>query len=324
MTQLATSYRYPSRFDSRFPSQTQFPSLLASVVASPPLPDWTVAQWVAVLHAPQASQRVSRFAAERGVAGVAVMERPEVARLLIWVHSTWPGSLLAIAGALTAARQVQKTHPVDLAAAGNYVLDEIRRSRARRDRRPAAKWRVVPVDPAKLRAVAEHAAPSGAPSRVVDAVEWMLGFADPEVRLPLATRLDIEASLSLFLGWYVDRLARPQSEPVIAPIPPSRSLSPKQRLSARLGDRELMSLLVGPPGSRGCPTETAWQQGMGYWAIVALVCWARGQEPSEPPPEACQWWSSHLRVLAARPQHLHPPGTLASAATPTEALQQAV
>lgn len=324
MTQLAPSHRSPTSLEPAFPAQAQLPSLLSSLVASPPLPDWNVSQWVAILHAPQASQRVSRFAAERGIAGAAVMERPEVARLLVWVQSIWPGSLRAMAGALAAARRVQKTHPVDLDSACSYVVDEIRRSHSQRSRPATTRSRVVPVDPAKLRAVEAPPAPPGTPSRVADAVEWMLGFADPGVRLPLATRLDIEASMSLFLDWYVDRLAGPLSEPRIVPIPPSRALSPKQRLSARLGDSELISLLAGPPGSRGCQTERARQQGMGYWAIVALVCWSQGTEPAEPPAEARQWWSNHLRVLAIRPRQLHTPGALAWSATAIEALQQAV
>jgi len=312
----------PSRGCS--PSQTLPPSLLASLVASPPLPDWTVAQWVAILHAPQASRRVSRSAAERGMAGAAVIERPEVARLLVWVHSTWPGSLRALAGALAAARQVQATQPSDLAAAATYVVDEIRRSLSRRGRRPTTGSRAVPVDPAKLRAIEPAPAPPAAPSRVADALEWMLGFADLDVRLPLATRLDVEASISLFLGWYVDRLTQPPAGAQIVPIPPSRTLSPKQRLSAQLVDRELVSLLAGPPGSRRCPTERAWERGMGYWAIVALLCWARGTEPSEPPPEARGWWSCRLRVLAARDQRLRPPTAMASGPAAAEAVPQAM
>ncbi|MDA8358892.1 MAG: hypothetical protein M0Z95_21930 [Actinomycetota bacterium] len=324
MAQLIADYRYRSSLDPRFQQQTPLPSLLGSLLTSPPLPDWTPAQWIAILHAPQASQRVSHSAAERGMAGAAVIERPEVARLLIWVHSTWPGSLRAMAGALAAARQVQTTQPADLAGAATYVIDEIRRSRSRRGRRTTTRSRVVPMDPAKLRAVEPPPTPPVAPSRVADALAWMLGFADADVRLPLATRLDIEASISLFLGWYVDRLAQPPAGTQIVPIPPSRSLSPRQRLSARLADRDLVSLLAGPPGSRRCPTERAWQQGMGYWAIVVLLCWARGTEPSEPPPEARQWWSCHLRVLAARPQHPRPPAAVASTATAAETVPQAM
>ena len=290
------------------------PSLLAPLAASEPLPDWTFAQWVAILRAPQASQRVSRFAAERGMAGAAVMHRPEVARLLLWVHSTWPGSLHAMAGALAAARQVQATQPADLTAAATYVVDEIRRSRSRRGRPATTRSRVVPVDPTKLRAVEPPPPPPAGPSRVPDALEWMLGLAAADVRLPLATRLDIEASISLFLSWYVDRLAQARAGAQIAPIPPSRSLSPKQRLSARLADPEMVSLLAGPPGSRRCPTERAWERGMGYWTIVALLCWARGTEPSEPPAEAREWWSRHLRVLAGRPQHPYPLTAVASTA----------
>ncbi len=322
MAQPIAGQDEPSRACS--PPQTPLPSLLASLVASPPLPDWTPAQWVAILHAPQASQRVSRSAAERGMVGAAVIERPEVTRLLVWVHSTWPGSLRAMAGALAAARQVQATQPADLAAAATYVIDEIRRSRSRRGRRATTASWVVPVDPAKLRAIEPPPAPPGPPSRIPDAVAWMLGFADTDVRLPLATRLDIEASISLFLGWYVDRFVQPPTDPQIVPIPPSRSLSPRQRLSARLVDRDLVSLLAGPPGSRRCPTERAWQQGMGYWAIVALLCWARGTEPSEPPPEARQWWCRHLRVLAVRPQHPCPPAAVASTAAAAEAVPQAM
>ena len=324
MAQLIADYRYRSSLDSRFQQQTPLPSLLGSLLTSPPLPDWTPAQWVAILQAPQASQRVSRSAAERGMAGAAAIERPEVTRLLAWVHSTWPGSLRAMAGALAAARQVQATQPTDLAAAATYVIDEIRRSRSRRGRRATTGSRVVPVDPTNLRAIEPPPAPPVAPSRVADALEWMLVFADADVRLPLATRLDIEASISLFLGWYVDRLAQPPADPQIVPIPPSRSLSPKQRLSARLVDRDLASLLAGPPGSRRCPTERAWQQGMGYWAIAALLCWARGTEPSEPPTEARQWWSCHLRVLVARRQHRCPPAAVASTAMAAETVPQAM
>lgn len=324
MAQPITDYHYRSGLDSRFQQQTLLPSLLASLVAAAPLPDWTAAQWVAILHAPQASQRVSRSAAERGTAGAAVIERPEVARLLVWVHSTWPGSLHAMAGALAAARRVQATQPADLDAAAAYVADEIRRSRSRRGHRATTRSRVVPVDPTKLRAVELAPAPPALPSRVADALEWMLGFADLDVRLPQATRLDIEASISLFLGWYVDHLAQPPAGPQIVPIPPSRSLSPKRRLSARLADRDLVSLLAGPPGSRRCPAERAWERGMGYWAIVALLCWARGTEPSEPPPEAREWWSRHLRVLAVRPQHPDAASVVASAATAAGAVPQAM
>lgn len=282
------------------PSQTSLlSSLLALLVASPPLPDWTAATWEAVLEAPQASQRVSRSAAERGMAGAAVIERPEVVRLLLWVRSTWPGSLPAMAGALVAARHVQARNPSDLAAAATYVIDEIRRSRSHR-RRPTKGSRAVPVDPAQLRAIEPPPAPPAAPSRVADALEWMLGFADLDVRLPLETRLDIEASISQFLDWYVDLLSQSPDGTQIVPIPPSRSLSPKQRLSARIVDGELVLLLRGPPRSRRCPKELVWERGMGYWAIIALECWARGTEPSEPPPEARGWWSCCLGVLATR------------------------
>ncbi|MDA8269755.1 MAG: hypothetical protein M0013_15555 [Actinomycetota bacterium] len=257
---------------------------------------------------------MSRSAAERGMAGAAVIERPEVARLLVWVRSIWPGSLRAMAGALAAARQVQATQPADLAAAAVYVLDEIRRSRSRRGRAATTRSRVVPVDPATLRAIEPPPSPPAAPSHAAAALEWMLDFADLEVRLPLATRLDIEASISLFLDWYIDLLAHPPAGAQIVPIPPSRSLSPRQRLSARLVDREMVLLLAGPPGSRRCPTKRAWQQGMGYWTIVALLCWARGTEPSEPPAEAREWWSRHLRVLAGRPQHPYPLTAVASTA----------
>lgn len=209
MAQLITDYRYRSSLDSRFQEQTPLPALLASLLASPPLPDWSAAQWVAILHAPQASQRVPRSAAERGMAGAAVIERPEVARLLVWVHSTWPGSLPAMAGALAAARQVQATQPADLATAATYVIDEIRRSLSRRGRPATTRSRVAPVDPTKLRAIEPPPAPPASPSHVPDALEWMLGFADLDMRLPLATRRDIEASIELFLGWYVDRLAPP-------------------------------------------------------------------------------------------------------------------
>ena len=324
MAQLITDCRYRSSLDSPPQQQTPLPSLLASLVASAPLPDWSTAQWVAILRGPQASQRVSRSAAERAMAGAAVIERPEVARLLLWVHSTWPGSLHAMAGALAAARQVQATQPADLTAAATYVVDEIRRSRSRRGRSATTRSRVVPVDPTKLRAVEPPPPPPAGPSRVPDALEWMLGLAAADVRLPLATRLDIEASISLFLDWYIDLLAHPPAGAQIVPIPPSRSLSPRQRLSARLVDREMVLLLAGPPGSRRCPTKRAWQQGMGYWTIVALLCWARGTEPSEPPAEAREWWSRHLRLLAVRPQHPHPVSAGALTAPAADAVPRAV
>lgn len=298
--------------------------LLAPIVDSSPLPDWTVAQWEAVLRAPQASQRVSRAAAERGLAGAAVIERPEVNRLVVWVHSIWPRSLRAIAGALAAARQVQRAHATDLDAAAAYVVGEIRRSLSRPVRRASTTSRVVPVDPSLLRAVEPAPTPPAAPSRVADALAWMLRFTDPDVRLPLATRLELEASISLFLGWYVDRLAQSDGGSQIISIPRSRSLSPKQRLSARLEDRELVLLLAGPTGSRGCPTELAWRRGMGYWTIVALVCWARGAEPSAPPPEARQWWSHRLEVLALRSRAPCPPTAVASGPTVAEVVSQAM
>jgi len=276
--------------------------LLGALVAAEALPDWSVAQWVAVLRAPQASQRVSRSATERGLLAAAVIERPEVDRLLVWVRAMWPDSLPAMAGALAAARQVQVSGPVDLDAAAGYVIGEVRRARSRRYRPTRERSGLVLLDPAELRAVEPPAAPPVAPGRVADAFEWMVGFVAPDVALPAETCLDIEASMSVFLDWYVDRLATPPGDPELAPIPPSRSLIPKKRLSARLADAEMLRLLAGPPGSRRCPTEQSWQQGMGYWAIVALVGWARGVEPPEPSAEARQWWSGRLRVLATRPK----------------------
>ncbi len=300
MAQPITDYTdYPCRQNpaSTLRNQSLLASVLASVVASPPLPDWSVAQWVAILGAPQASQRVSHFARDRGMTGAAVIERPEVARLLVWVYSTWPGSLRAMAGALAAARQVQATQPADLTGAATHVIDEIRRSRSRRGFRAATGWRAVPVDPAELNAMEPAPQPPHPPTRVADALDWMLGFV--EVRLPLALRLGIEADVELFLGWYVDRLAQP-APGQISTMPPSRSLPPSKRLSTRIGDRDMALLLAGPPGSRRCPTERAWQRGMGYWAIVALLSWVRGVEPSPPTAEAREWWSSQLRVLATR------------------------
>jgi hypothetical protein len=275
-----------------------------------------------VLRAPQASQRVSRFAVERGIAGAAEIERPEVARLLVWVRGIWPGSLRAMAGALAAARRVQATQSADLDAAAAYVLDEIRRARSRRGYRVTKASRVVPLDPVEMRAAEPSPPPPAAPDRAADALDWMLGFVNVDVRPSLATRLDIEASISLFLDWYVDRLDQCPGVSQIAPIPPSRALPPKQRLSARLADREMTALLAGPPGSRRCPTERAWQRGLGYWVIVTLVCWARGAEPSEPTPEAREWWSSWLRALAARPPGS--PATIASVPTSPEAASQAM
>jgi len=305
------------------PSLTPLSSLLASLVDSSPLPDWSAAQWVAILHAPQASQRVSRFAAQRVIAGAAVIERPEVVRLVLWVHSIWPGSLRAVAGALAAARQVQKAHPADLGAAAIDVVDEIRRSLARPNHR-STRTRVVPVDPAQLRVIEPAPPPPGAPSRIADAVSWMVRFTDLDDQLPLPVRLELEAGISLFLDWYVDHLATPHGVSPIVSIPPSRALSPNKRLSTRLGDRELVLLLAGPPGSRRCPAELASQRGMGYWTIVALVCWARGTEPSEPPPEARQWWSHHLRVLGARFELPCPPAAVAVRPSPAEAVSQAM
>jgi len=277
-------------------------SLLGPVIAAEALPDWSAAQWVAVLRAPQASQRVSRSAAERGLLGAAVLGRPEVDRLLVWVRAMWPDSLPAMAGALAAARQVQVSGPVDLDAAAGYVIGEIRRARSRRYRTTRERSGLVLLDPAELRAVEPPAAPPVAPGRVADAFEWMVGFVPPDIAPPAETCLDIEASMSVFLDWYVDRLATPPGDAELAPIPPSRTLIPKKRLSARVTDAETLRLLAGPPGSRRCPTEQSWQQGMGYWAIVALVGWARGVEPPEPSKEARQWWSGRLRVLAARPK----------------------
>ena len=297
MAQLITDYPCRWSSDTSVGNQSLLASLLSSVAASAPLPDWSVAQWVAILGAPQASQRVSRFARDRGMAGAAVIERPEVARLLVWVHSTWPGSLRALAGALAAARQVQATQPADLTRAATYVIDEIRRSRSRRSHRATTGSWAVPVDPAELNAIEPAPQPPHSPSRVADALDWMLGFV--EVRVPLAMRLGIEADVELFLGWYVDRLAQPTGGQ-ISTMPPSRSLPPSKRLSTRIGDRDVALLLAGPPGSRCCPTERAWQRGMGYWAIVALLSWVRGVEPSPPTPEAREWWSSQLCALAAR------------------------
>lgn len=298
------------------------PSLLSAVIASEPLPDWSAAQWLAVLRAPQASARVSRSAAERGMAGAALIERAEVARLLRWVSTTWPGSLAALAGALAGARRVQAAGPDDLDAAAAYVVQEIRRARSRRDRRPRKGWRVLPLDPAELRAIEPPPTPAAAPSRVVDALEWMLGYVERTVHLPMASALDIEASLSVFVGWYVDRLGSPPDGPQIVPTPPTRPRSPKQRLSARLADREMVLLLAGPPGSRGCPAERAWQRGMGYWAIAALLCWARGAEPPEPTAEAREWWSTGLRALGGRAPRL--PASAAPACSAPHAGQQAM
>jgi len=278
------------------------PFLLGPVIAAEALPDWSAAQWVAVLRAPQASQRVSRSAVERGLLGAAVLGRPEVDRLLVWVRAMWPDSLPAMAGALAAARQVQVSGPVDLDAAAGYVVGEIRRARSRRCRTARERSALVLLDPAELRAVQPPAAPPVAPGRVADAFEWMLAFVAPDVVLSVETCLDIEASMSVFLDWYVDRLAAPPGDAELAPIPPSRTLIPKKRLSARVADGEMLRLLAGPPGSRRCPAEQSWQQGMGYWAIVALLGWARGVEPPEPSKEARQWWSCRLRALAARPK----------------------
>jgi len=278
------------------------PFLLGPVIAAEALPDWSAAQWVAVLRAPQASQRVSRSAVERGLLGAAVLGRPEVDRLLVWVRAMWPDSLPAMAGALAAARQVQVSGPVDLDAAAGYVVGEIRRARSRRYRTARERSALVLLDPAELRAVQPPAAPPVAPGRVADAFEWMLAFVAPDVVLSVETCLDIEASMSVFLDWYVDRLAAPPGDAELAPIPPSRTLIPKKRLSARVADGEMLRLLAGPPGSRRCPAEQSWQQGMGYWAIVALLGWARGVEPPEPSKEARQWWSCRLRALAARPK----------------------
>lgn len=312
MAELTTHYR-PG-------SVATLPSLLGSVVASEPLPDWTPAQWMAVLRAPQASARVSRSAAERGMAGAAVIERPEVARLLYWVATAWPGSLRAMAGALAGARRVQVTRPADLDAAAAHVVDEIRRARSRRERRTTKVSAVLPLDPAELRAIEPPPAPPTLPSRVADALEWMLGHADFDVRLPMASRLDIEASISVFVGWYVDRLAQPPPASQMTPVAPIRPRTPKQRLSARLADHEMVLLVAGPRASRGCPAERAWERGMGHWAIVALLCWARGGEPPEPSPEARQWWSSRLAALAARPPCT--PATIAS--MPPEPRRQAM
>jgi len=298
-------------------------SFLDPVIASEALPNWSVPQWVAVLRAPQASQRVPRSAAERGMVGAAVIERPEVARLLVWVRASWPGSLPAMAGALAAARQVQVARPVDLDVAASYVIGEIRRARSRRVRPVRENTRLILLDPAELRAVEPASAPPVAPGRTADALEWMLAFVALDVRLSVETCLNLDASLSLFLGWYVDRcLTQHSTGSQIAPIPPSRSLGTKQRLSERLGDREMARLLAGPPGSRRCPAERAWQQGMGYWAIVALLAWARGTDPPEPTPEAREWWSCRLRGLAACPLRTH--GTVASVSASPEAGQQTI
>jgi hypothetical protein len=276
--------------------------LLEALVKAPPLPDWNAAQWVAVLGAPQASPRVSAAAARRGQLGAAVIERPEVAGLLAWARTMWPGSVPAMAGALAGAARVQRSQPVDLGDATRDILEEIRRARSRRVRPARAPSRLKLVDPAELRAVEPPPAPTAAPDRIGGALEWMLAFVAPDVALPTETRLDIEASISVFLGWYVDVLASRPAGPELTPIPPSRTLIPKQRLSARLADREMIALLAGPSGSRRCPAERSWQQGMGYWTIVLLLSRARGVEPPEPSTGARQWWSWRLRSLAARPK----------------------
>ncbi len=317
MAQLITDYRSRPSPGGSLETRSLLPSLLASLVSAEPLPEWSAAQWAAILRAPQASARVSKVAAERAMAGAAVIERPEVARLLRWVATIWPGSLHAMAGALAGARKVQTSQRADLDAAAACVVDEIRRARSRRSPRPSRRLRVVPLDPGELRIVEPPPAPRPARSAVADALAWMLCFVDRDLRLPVASRLDIEASLSVFLDWYVDRLARSSAGSQIVPIPPSRSLSPKRRLSARLVDREMVLLVAGPPGSRRCPATQAWQRGMGYWAIVALLCWARGSDPPEPTEAARQWWTSRLHVLAAGGPEA--PSAVASASRAPEA-----
>ena len=302
----------------------RLPALLCALASSPSLPDWTSAQWVAILRAPQASRRVPRSDAERAMAGAAVIERPEVARLLAWVHSTWPGSLEAMAGALAAARRVQDTRPTDLDAASTYVLDEIRRARSRRGRRSTTRSRVVPVDPAKLRAVEPAPTPPAAPSHIADALTWMVGFTGVGM-LPQATRLSIEAGMELFVAWYLDRVPHRLEPPLtLVAIPPSRALPPKQRLSVRVADRELLLLLGGPPGSRACPTERAWRRGMGHWTLVVLASWAQGAEPPAPPPEAVAWWSQHLELLVSHSPQFGASAAVASQAPAPEAVSQAM
>lgn len=281
------------------------PILIDSVIDSDALPDWSAAQWVAVLHAPQASQRVSRSAAERGMLGADVIERPEVARLLVWVRANWPGSFPAMAGALAAARQLQVLRQFDLDDAASYVVGEIHRARSRRGRPARKTTRLILLNPAELRAVEPVAPAPVTPGRIDDALDWMLAFVTHDVRSSVETCLDIEASLSLFLDWYVDRcLTQHQNGSQIPPIPPSRSLGTKQRLSVRVADHEMLRLLAGPPGSRRFPANRAWEQGMGYWAIVALLAWARATEPADPTPEAREWWAYKLGVLAARPPRM--------------------
>lgn len=238
-----------------------------------------------------------------------MIERPEVARLLRWVCATWPGSLRAVAGALAGARRAQLAGPGDLEVGATLVVEEIRRARSHGCRSAPRGLRVLPVDPARLAAVEPAPGPAAGPSRIGDALEWMLGFVEVDLRPPRVARLRIEADIENFLGWYVDRLERAAGTGISA-IPPSRSLSPKRRLSARLTDPEALRLIAGPPGSRACPGERSWRQGMGYWTIVAILSWAQGRRPPVPDPEALQWWSRRLVALGSRtPRTLGPFGS---------------
>lgn len=331
---LQGSYASSRGFSPSSPSEVPPAVVLGRLSAATAIPRRSPAEWLRVLRAPHGHVNTRKDYAARAVEATMCLSEPAVMGLAHWVADVWPGSLAALAGALSVVPDLQAAATrgwVDPSWATNRLYEAATEARSALRQTPRVSSRsrgravLGGVDFDSLASV--DADPSSS-----EAAQWaqtVTGWVDRQVgagRRSLDALLVVESNLPGFWAWYAKRVdasgvgsrlaesrldgACEAAPTVFPPPPPTRALGSAQRLvdclsagRSRPGSSisECSRLLLGPPRRRQWAPDRGWHMGVGYWSLIALRSWAAKADPPNPPAVVLRWWSSTMDTISRLP-----------------------